>query len=271
MKKPYLISLLLIALTGCGSGVHPNDTVYPNLTGNWQVQTVDGGPSIGLLLVGSMVEGTDGTMNGKFRFADLDSTSSCGSGYQTVSLSGARDTTGAITLKSSPLSTGSIVNISLVARGVTNAPNYGTILITGTGCTYPSSPAIGIVIAPITGSYSGVLAREGTVSGLANGNATLALTQSTSPAADGEFPMTGSINFVGANCSASLSVAGTVSGENLQLTSPPDPITGVSELQITAFPDSKADQLANATLVFATGSCSSGISPFNTYTGTLAK
>ena len=273
---PFLSALLLSALllsalllsAGCGGGVKPVETVnYPNFTGNRQIQTYRG---FGTVLVGSLVE-QGSKFTGTFRFADLDPSSTCGPAYQTVSLTGTMNTTGLLTLQTSRLTSGSTVQGTLQEQTSAYGINYGTIAVVGSGCQYALASSFGILIAPVNGTFIGTLQRGTSVNNSQPGSTYLSLGQSATAAADGQFPMTGSLSFSGTNCSSSANLTGTVSGENLQLSSPPDPVTGISEVNISAVPNVSATQLAEVTVTFGSGPCAAGVAPFNQYSGMLSK
>jgi hypothetical protein len=99
------------------------------------------------------------------------------------------------------------------------------------GCVYPLnyqgveclaqaslSPAVGAEIAPLNGTYDGTLT-DSASSGM-SGTGTLTLTQSTTPNASGEFPLSGTITFPSNSGFGSYTLSGAVSGEGITLYDP---------------------------------------------------
>ena len=72
----------------------------------------------------------------------------------------------------------------------------GTWQILGGPCAMPTTSMAITQFAPLTGTYSGTLTNYGTTSN--STNITAMLTQSTTPDADGRFPLTGTITATGA-------------------------------------------------------------------------
>ncbi len=263
--------LFAICIVGCGSGFHPAPPiVYPDITGNWQIQTGYGAPGNGLLLIGSLSE-QDSQLTGTFRFVNLTAGGPCSTSFQGVTLTGSFSETGLITLQSTEFAGGSTIVISLQSYPAANSFAYGSILIAGGDCAYSFSSALGVNIADVTGVYSGTLASVGSLAALESGNLELTLKQATKSAPDGQFALTGSIMFATPSCAASASLSGTVSGLQLNLMSAADPKTNISEVQATATPGTDASQLQNAALTFKTGACAASLSAFSSYLGNLKR
>jgi hypothetical protein len=265
-------SVLTSSLLGCGSGVKPKGPpVIPNLDGNWQIQTTNAAPSIGLILLGTLtVQGTQAS--GTFRFGDLAPNSACGSTLQTLAFTGSIDTTtGLLTLQSAAFGAGgSTIQAFLGISPTPHDPNDGNLVITGTDCTYPSAPAVGIQVAALSGAYTGTLSIPGSLPNSGQGTVSLSLTQASSPNPDGQYAVTGSVTFAAPGCSETVNTTGTVSGEDLNLVSTPS-ASGTSDFSIAAAPNPTATQLTDTSITVNSGACYSAVPSYNTYVGTLTQ
>ena len=89
----------------------------------------------------------------------------------------------------------------------------GTWQIAGGVCAMPATAIQIAQFAPATGTYTGVLNVLDTTTGLAvpgtATNVTASLTQSITPNADGQFPLSGTVTATGA-CSGTLPITNTV-------------------------------------------------------------
>ena len=110
------------------------------------------------------------------------------------------------------------------------------------------------------------------------GSVSVVLTQSATPNAQGQFPLTGSLSFSGGGCSSTTAVSGTVSGVGVTLASAPGPVVGQKYVSVIATIDPAASQvIINGTLsqgsltdvVFEPSPCSTVASSSSTYYGTL--
>jgi len=106
----------------------------------------------------------------------------------------------------------------------------GSFQIVGGTCSMPATDMFITQFAPVTGTYAGTLAT--TYNTPATGaTVTAALVQSTTPNADGQFPLTGTVTIQGP-CSVTLPLLPeTVSGNGISLptgssTSPASDLTG---------------------------------------------
>lgn len=262
---------LALPLIGCGGNISaPAVVTIPNETGNWQIQTTNAAPSIGVILLGTMtVQGDNAT--GTFRFADLAQGSACGSTFQTLSFTGTiAPKTGELTLLSQAFGQGgSTFQAYLGLSPTAHFPNDGDIVITGTDCVYPSSPAVGIQIAPVTGTYTGTVTIPGSLPNSGQATASLNLTQAADPNPDGQYAVTGPAVFTGPGCTETVNVSGTVSGESLNLASVAS-ASGTSDITIAAATNPTATDFTDASFTIAGGPCFSTQSAYNTYVGTLA-
>jgi len=226
MKVRAWFAIYWAAMTMAGCSAPPatiSVSPTPDLTGNWQIQSnVDTSqiPPAGVLLVGAL-QNTGSQVSGTFRFSNLAQPAQCGLD-QVVTVTGSLDSKNNLALTSSALPNGNTVKIAL-AINAAQAPYYsGTIEVDGTACTFPSTTALGAQIANATGTYTGTLP-PGTVITPGTGPSamvSLAFTQSATPQADGQFPVTGTLNYTVGTCSGSVSLSGTISGVGLILSTP---------------------------------------------------
>lgn len=276
-------ALLLFAI-GCGSGplaTTPTSTSsYPALTGNWQIQsssTPGTGtfPSAGIVLLGAL-SNSGGSVTGTFRFANLSLPNACNSLpslYSVVTLSGTVDALGNLKLTSVPFS-GSVISVQLVIPPVATTYAAGTIAVTGGNCAFASSPAIGVEIASISGTYSGPVTALSIFSlpTFPNGTSTLTLAQSSAAAADGQFPVTGTLAFYSGVCTASEPIYGTLSGVGLTLTSATSGQLLVAVDSVTGFVLPASSQIHAGDILYFQPPCSTAqlASPAG-YSGTLTR
>lgn len=262
------VSLLLGMWTlGCGSGVHfppgglnPPNPVTPvnppptgsggNVTGNWLFLFA---PASGTAVLngatGSISETGGNTTQGQFTTAVLLVNGPCYStnpqvptqGFATgttLSLNSFADNAQFLTLNGNIGGGGSsMTGTYSVQNGCANGAN-GTL----TGTRY----------APLTGSYAGA------VSGGANRSVRLALTQSTDPAGDGTFLLSGTGTFTGFGCFANgttaTPVGGNVSGPNFTATFNTDDIAG-SKIVLKGTFSVGANSISFATYTIQGGAC----------------
>lgn len=151
-------------------------------------------------------------MSGTFRFTNLAQPDACGSN-QVVSLSGAANSTN-LTLTSTPLPNGTTIKVSLKIMGAQPYSGLGTVEVDGKTCAVASASALGSLIASTTGTFTGTLSPGslGTPASGAPGSATVTLTQSADPGADGQFTATGTLSYKIGTCSGTVPLSGTVSG-----------------------------------------------------------
>ncbi len=270
-----LLLAFLIGVSGCGSGgslAGPTVIVYPNITGNWQIQTSAGNPTLGVLLVGYLSE-TDSVVTGTLQFTNLVPGNSCGSAPYIVAVSGGVTPDGKLTLGTAVGMNGPTVQSNLqLSPGAYNYA-YGRVTVTGPGpCVYPSTNALGAHIGTVTGKYTGAPTLAGAISGVGISSAALTLTQAPTPNADGSFLVSGNLAFGGAACSVTLPVQGSILGVGLSLTSalssssPTQP-----EVTISSTVSSDQSQLYDASFIFNSGQCTSSSSGFAKYQGSLKR
>ena len=270
--------LLPLALAGCGTNSTSPTTppvTAPDLSGNWQIQSGGTGsapPQLGVALFGALAsQGSDVT--GTFRFFDLASTVSCGFPAATViTVSGSIDATRNLTLTSQPFLNGSVITVHLLIPSVPGEFALGTIEVAGTTCSFPSGPAIGVDVSSSTGTFAGTLepgppANPGTSGG---GPAVLALTQAASPQADGQFPVTGTLNFTLGSCVSNTMLTGLASGIEITLqTAPASPLVSPT-VRVVAAQNLPNTSLNAEEVLFSPAPCSSSPSVLN-FSGALTR
>jgi len=250
----------LVSLSGCTTLTSPSsqDKITPiTASTNWQFE---GGSSItptGALLTGTMqIQGSQVT--GTFQ----STIGLCGDVTpQPVSFAGTYNpTTGALNIKPTSIP---FVDVNVVIPADPTQMASGTISATGIVCALAfQGPGVGVEVPTLTGTYAGTLAdtQPTPAPGVQPGTATLTLTQSTTPNANAQFPLTGTFQFTSSACSASVPVAGTISGVGFTLTS-----TGSTAVTITGADASGGGALTISSVYFPSGPCPS----FASYTGTL--
>jgi hypothetical protein len=159
------------------------------------------------------------------------------------------------------------------------APSTNTVIpvsIFG-GCVYPLnytgvecnaltnlSPAVGVEIAPLTGTYVGTLTDSSSPS--LSGSATLNLTQTGTPNSSGQFPLSGAITFPSGSGFGTVPLGGTVSGEGITLSdSSAAPNSPTANVTATASPD--GSQITVSNLLYS----NFGPGAVFIYTGTLTR
>ncbi|HSU19043.1 MAG TPA: hypothetical protein VLI45_04800 [Acidobacteriaceae bacterium] len=245
---------------------------YPDLTGNWQIQsgTPPNSPPTALLLLGALQSSGD-TVNGTFRFTNLAQPTTCALN-QVVALSGRVDSSGNLTLTSAPLPNGTTVKVQLAVPEVRTSSATGTIEVSGDTCAVASNEAIGVQVASVTGTYAGTLT-PGTLLSPGSGpigSATFSLAQAVTPAADGQFPVTGTFSYVFGACSKSVAVTGTASGVGIMLSASTTPETG-PYLTIVSTTIPAATQITVGSLASAPALCSSDPLSTSSFSGTLLR
>jgi hypothetical protein len=265
-----------MTLAGCGSPpATPSSTpAAPDLTGNWQIQsdvTSNVVPPPGVVLFGAL-ESTGSQVTGTFRFGNLGQPTQCGLDV-VVAVPGSVDSKNNLTLTSSAMPNGSTVKASLGITG-SQQPYSGTgsIEVDGPTCTFPSTGAIGEQIQNASGTYAGTLAPDTLISPGSgpSGTGSLRLTQLGTPAADGQFATSGTLDFTFGSCSGSVLLSGTVSGVGLTLSYTTAPPASLQTVAVIGTVTPSATNI-NAVVEFAPAPCSSDPTSTADYTGTLTR
>jgi hypothetical protein len=207
-------------LVGCGGSAPPPVVTYPNLTGNWQFNariTIPNPPSIPTnpieTLFGSLTT-ADGKVTGTLNARTIGFPP-CVANNADLPVTGTVDASGNLNL-TAPISGGvATITATVVAQlPLPSIPN-GTYQVIGGPCAQPSIQLLGFEVPNASGTYAGTMTQIfPTGSGSIAVKAVLA--ESSTPNADGEFPLSGTITYTG-DCSATLSFTnGVAFGEELQ-------------------------------------------------------
>lgn len=232
MTTRFVLLLLAAAafgIVGCSAGTPgtPSTTApIPSINGNWQIQpsaypvTPTGTLSSGLVLLIGDLESSGSQVSGTFRYSNLAHGVDCALA-QVIQVTGTVDAASHLTLSSAKLSDGSVVVVSLDPS--TNPANTwkGTIAVSGGSCVVASESALGVNFPAVTGTYTGTLSigLPGQPSTVAAGTASLTVTQSSTPTADGHFPLSGTFAYSIGTCTGSVAMSGSVNGVLVSLAS----------------------------------------------------
>lgn len=268
MKSRLRFALLipLATLLGCTLPSTPSTTGTAP-TGNWdnwQIQTGTStttpptaltSPPTGFYLVGAMqTQGSQVTAI----FQD--------GGSGPVNFTGSFDATTSI------LALGSIPPYLAAQLTLPSNPNTLATGNVSVGCAPPPPggatctaiallPAAGAEIASVTGTFAGALTASTEGDG---GQATLTVTQSTTPNADGSFSLGGTFTFPAGSGLGTYPVSGIISGEGITIYDPTPGIVPVVSLTATTNPT--GTQISVSNLAFALTA-----SDIVTFTGTLTR
>jgi hypothetical protein len=206
----------LAALLGCGVSPTPSapSSSALNLTGDWVVLAVPN-PVTPLTLptpIGDFMgalQSSGGTVTGTFR--SISTTfPQCVSFTQDLPVSGTIDANNKVTL-SVPIAGGTATITAIITTPQTYT--NGTWQIVGGACAMPSTSISIAEFAPATGTYTGTLNVIDLTTNLpVPGTATpvtASLLQATTPNADGQFPLSGTITATGA-CAGTFPITNEV-------------------------------------------------------------
>jgi hypothetical protein len=273
-----LLLLPLACLLGCTLPTTPSSQ---SLTGNWSNWQIQAGTAITSLPTGLYFTGAVQTQNiqSSAVFTNFGNTTT---GSQVLSLLGTyNSSTGAVALY--PVAVGPFVyDIGFAEPSVP----YTVIPVSVIGgCVYPlnyqgpeclaitGGPAVGVEIAPLNGTYTGTFTESASTvaSPIPSGTVSLALTQSPTPNASGQFPLTGTLTFTGGGCTmAQVPLSGTVSGEGVALNWYSVAV-GMGSVNLAASTNPTASQIAVSGLVFSPSPCAPSNSGSTTYQGVLTQ
>jgi len=207
------LALLLAPVAGCGGSssgttpVNPPQT-YPTLSGNWTVSATSNLTGATYLLGGSI---TDSGATVTATLQALPDESGCLPTGQPIPFTGSVTTSGAISLTSAVVASQTIsISGSTLGSGLIT----GTYRIAG-GCAAGDSGTIEALVEPsFTGTYTGTM--QPTSGTSVDVSATIV---QAGPNADGEFGVTGTVEFSGSSCFTSGTItSSTVLGEYIQAT-----------------------------------------------------
>jgi hypothetical protein len=239
--QPRIAFLLpLAALLGCGTGLSNPTAAAPfNLSGNWYAATpaTQSGAYIGPIysFIGAL-QFSNGAVTGTLRATDRTDAVPCVSPTQDLAATGSFDPSGNLTL-TVPIAGGTATITATVHDP--NTYTNGRWQIIGGACAMPTSSIVIAQFAPVTGTYTAtfntlnltaITLEPGTAT-----NLTAVLSQSATPNADGQFPLTGTITATGA-CSGTFSIGNQLvsGGELLPPATAPQPTALVGGVDPTA-------------------------------------
>ncbi|MGH9591174.1 MAG: hypothetical protein ACRD25_12320 [Terracidiphilus sp.] len=211
----FVVLLAASLLGGCGTSSGNLLGNASDLTGNWQIETSASAASAspqGVVLMGGL-ESSGNQVSGTFRFTNLAQPVACGSN-QVVLLSGAVGPDNDLTLSSATLPNNTTIRVSLKLGNAQPYSGLGKVEVDGGSCAVASASAIGSQVATATGKFVGTLSpgTSGASGSGMSGTATATLTQSATAGSDGQFALTGTLNYQFASCSGSVPLNGKVSG-----------------------------------------------------------
>jgi hypothetical protein len=138
----------------------------------------------------------------------------CVSFYQDLPVTGTIDAANNLTLNATIA--GGAATLQATLTQDLQAFSSGTYSIVGGACAMPSTSMFTYQIPPITGTYTGTLTLYQS-SPAVTASVAAQLTQSSTPTADGYFPLSGTISIAG-GCPASVSLSGEyVEGPTIQV------------------------------------------------------
>ena len=266
--------LPLALLAGCGTSPAPTaPVVYPNLTGNWQIQTSSTSPtnpSTQVLLTGAL-QNSGASVSGTLRFANLANPANC-TLNQVVTLSGTTDVNRNLNLTSPMLSSGSTIKTQLTPSATVPGFYGGTIEVDGGSCAAASAAALGVEIEPVTGTFNGPLV-TGPLGGpiTTAGSASLVLSQSSTPSTDGQFAVTGMLSYTLGDCVGSAALSGGASGVGITMSEAAVAPLSEPAVAFLGLTDPAADKIQVESLDFASFSCTGSQPSTHVYGGTLTR
>ena len=185
----------LAALVACGTGSTPpiSSTAYLNLNGNWEaIGTLNPPPVLTTPVAAFMgaLQSSGGVVTGTLRAFDASSfLNPCVPYTQGLPVTGTLSSSGNLVL-TVPIS-GGTATITATLGANLQTFNTGSWQIVGGGCAMGSTPMAILQFAPVTGTYVGTLTSPG--SPTVSSTITAVLTQSATPDATGQFPLTGTV------------------------------------------------------------------------------
>jgi hypothetical protein len=263
------VALLLSALTlaaalGCGSPATTTPTTsYLNISGNWDIVGTGDGLTQPISGIFGALQASNGAVTGTIHAFGSNLTASCVSLTQDLPVTGTIDAANNLTLNVAIA--GGTATIQGALTQDLQAFSDGTYSIAGGACAMSSASMVAYQIPPITGTYTGTFTLSQS-SPVVTAAVTAQLTQSSTPTADGYFPLSGTISIPG-GCPSSVSVTNEVlmgtSIEDAPLVTGSPSLLGIFFPAVPPFPFVSSIQ---ATV----GASSSNCSPRNSvWTGTL--
>jgi hypothetical protein len=201
-----LSAITLAGALGCGSATTTSGSDTPNISGNWDIvgEPATVNPTIGEFF--GALQSNNGAVTGTLHAFDSNLTAPCVSLAQDLPVTGTIDAANNLTLNFAIA--GGTATIQVALTQDLQAFADGTYSIAGGVCATPATQMTAFQIPPVTGTYTGTLTLSQS-SPAVTASVTAQLTQSSTPTADGYFPLSGTITIPG-GCPASVSVSGEV-------------------------------------------------------------
>jgi hypothetical protein len=215
------IALLMpvAAMVACGSGSAPPNSVtgtYLSLNGNWEAIGTSGIPPALTTPIAAFMgalQSSGGVVTGTLRAFDASNfLNPCVPYTQGLAATGTLSSSGNLVL-TVPISGGTA---TITATFGSNLQTFtqGTWQISGGACAMPSTSMAINQFAPVTGTYVGTLTSS-LGSPTVSSTITAVLTQSSTPNAEGQFPLTGTVTSSGVCNGTRPLVAEVVSGNGI--------------------------------------------------------
>jgi hypothetical protein len=201
-----LSAVALACVLGCGSTA-TSATSFPNISGNWEiVGTTKSPPGLASPISGffGALQSSNGAVTGTLYAVSADPSAPCVSFTEDLPVTGTIDAANNLSLNTTIAGGTATIQVTLT-QDLQTFNTGGTYAITGGACAMPSTPMNAIQIPPITGTYTGTLTLSQS-SPAVTANVTAQLVQSTTPTADGHFPLSGTITISG-GCPSSIPVS----------------------------------------------------------------
>ena len=214
-RAAFLLSIATI-LAGCG-GVSPTGTTTttPNpytFSGEWSAQLAPLANPVSIAVVEFVgtLSASNGTVTGSLIPIPGNVSSPClAPSITPISVSGAVDSSGNLSI-TLPVGGGTATLTAALSTNL-ETENPGSFKIVGGTCAMPSTPMEIAQYAPLNGTYKGTFNLLNSSGLPTTGNpitVTAMLTQSSTPNANDEYPVTGSITTTG-TCTANITLANT--------------------------------------------------------------
>jgi hypothetical protein len=215
-NRLHVLSLFPLAcLIGCSL---PYTQPTQTITGNWQIQSGTAiTPTATAAYLTGALQNQGGQVTGTLSYTAGDP----------LSFTGTFDSTKGILALTS--TTENSYNLQLTVPSDYNNLSTGTLIVAGTyNPLVTTTSVVAVEVAPLNGTYTGTL--SGTLTTYTSGTLTtapisgtvsLALTQSTTPNSNGQFPLTGTITFPSGSGMSPVTLPGLISGIPIWLNNEP--------------------------------------------------
>jgi hypothetical protein len=201
-----LAANLALALTGCG--FFNNSSHPPALTqGNWSISATSTNSSNAFLLGGNLTQ-SGSSLSGKMYITGGDA----GCNFdpaQAIAMTGTVNGSN-IALSSAAIS-GQVITVAASGSG---SSFNGTYSIAGGNCDGDQGKVTANAVPSVNGTWNGTV----TVDTDPQVQISVALTQATTPSADGTFALTGTVTYTGSSCPATATLLPSwINGVNLTI------------------------------------------------------